>query len=152
MTDSDEVRTTEEIDPAELEGLARVMTPFEPTVDQCRDSLIYHSFLGEMERMGRDVSALSMGSEEFLHVKKRMRKDKADWKSLRNSGREILRKIRKLNAMSIPDIFKALESRDKEVKEAISLRLVLRNLFGTPMPTASLREEDPDQAGNADNE
>ena len=152
MADDEDERIVQEVDPAELEGLVRIMTPYEPTVDQCRDYLIYISFLGEMERIGRDTSDLSMGSEDFLQVKKRMKKDTPGWKALRNSGRELLKRIRVLNATPIPDTFKALESRDEEVRKIISIRMVLRKLFDTSMSPTSSDGTAQDPLDNANDE
>ena len=152
LADNDDEETVQKVDPAELEGLVRIMTPYDPTVDQCRDYLIYISYLGEMERTGRDTSGLSIWSEDFLRIKKRMKKDTPGWKALRNSGRELLKRIRVLNASPIPDIFKALESRDEEVRKVISIRMLLRKFFDTSMSPTSSDRTDQDPSDIADDE
>ena len=117
-----------EMDPEEFQALVNLMQPYDTTVDRCRDYLIYVSLIGEMERAGREISEIDFGSEEFLRARNRLKKERKEWKSLRNSGRELFRKIKKLNATPIPDIIAALESRDIELKTAIRARLMLRRL------------------------
>ena len=117
-----------EIDPEEFQALVNLMQPYDTTVDGCRDYIIYISLVGELEREGREIKDIDFSSEEFLQARKRLKKDRKEWKALRNSGRELFRKIKKLNATPIPDIIKALESRDLELKTAIRARLMLRRL------------------------
>jgi len=117
-----------EIDPEEFQALVNLMQAYDTTVDRCRDYLIYISLVGELERTGREISEIDFNSEEFQQTRNRLKKDRKEWKALRNSGRELFRKIKKLNATPIPDIIAALESRDIELKTAIRARLMLRRL------------------------
>ena len=117
-----------EIDPEEFQALVNLMQAYDTTVDRCSDYLIYISLVGELERTGREISEIDFNSEEFQQTRNRLKKDRKEWKALRNSGRELFRKIKKLNATPIPDIIAALESRDIELKTAIRARLMLRRL------------------------
>ena len=117
-----------EIDPVEFQALVNLMQPYDTTVDECRDYIIYISLVGELERAGREITEIDFSSGEFIKARNRLKKDRKEWKALRDSGRELFRKIKKLNATPVPDIIAALESRDLKIKTAIRARLMLRRL------------------------
>jgi hypothetical protein len=131
-----------ELNDEELRGLVAIMAPLEVTVDQCRDYLIFSSLTSEMERAGRDVSAVTFESEEFVHARARMKKDRMAWKDLRNGGRFLYQSIKRLNRTPVQDIFKSLETRDEEIRSTISIRLILRKLIGEKLDSATVPGRD----------
>jgi len=128
---ADEGEKKAELNEEELRGLVAIMAPLEVTVDLCRDYLIFSSLTSEMERAGRDVSAVTFESEEFLLARAKLKKDRKAWKDLRNGGRLLCQSIKRLNKTPVQDIFKSLESRDEEIRSTISIRLILRKLVGS---------------------
>ncbi len=107
-----------------------IMQPYELTVDKCRDYLIFMSLAENMQERGGDFDELTFESREFIDTRERVKKDKRAWRELRETARTLLRKIKRLNDMSVPDIFEALDGGDEEVRAAISARLILRRLDG----------------------